>query len=425
MSGRAVGVVVLLLGLFAPSRAFAAFHEFEIKEIYSNADGTIQYIELFSSLAGQGFVQGHTITANDGTQMRTFTFAANVGETENRHLLIATPGVANLPGAVTPDFTLPCGPFFDPSATSITITFVGADTVTFAGSALPKDGSGSLTDTNLYGTSSFQSGTNSPTNIGNSAGTLALMSCQIAGTCDACDDGMYCNGAETCSVAACAAGPKPCPKQCIEDTQTCVDCITGAHCADGNPCTDDVCNGANECENPERSGSCEDGLFCNGADTCVAGVCEHDGSPCGAINCNEGPDTCGDCTQPSDCEDGETCTTDACTAGQCTRANVSDGSACDTDTTFCNGVGTCASGVCGTIQEPCTSVETCDEDGDLCVAPPADAGVMPDALGEIQPPENDEGCCQTNAPVTVLIAPGLIALIGLGLGRRRRTARTR
>ena len=46
------------------SPAFATFHFWEINEVYSNADGTVQYIELFTTSNNQQFTSGTTIRAS-------------------------------------------------------------------------------------------------------------------------------------------------------------------------------------------------------------------------------------------------------------------------------------------------------------------------------------------------------------------------
>jgi spore coat protein A len=52
----------------------------------------------------------------------------------------------------------------------------------------------------------------------------------------------------------------------------------GTPCADdGNVCTDDQCDGMGECEHPNNTAPCDDGLACNGADVCAGGIC---GFPC-------------------------------------------------------------------------------------------------------------------------------------------------
>src|SRR5688572_19104284 len=115
------GWALLVTGMLltVSSRSEAAFHAWEIKEVYSNADGRVQFIELFTAIGSQTVLANHTITATSDGVTRTFQFPSNiVGNTANQHLLIATPGFASIPGAPVPDFILPCGPFFDPDATN-------------------------------------------------------------------------------------------------------------------------------------------------------------------------------------------------------------------------------------------------------------------------------------------------------------------
>src|SRR5688500_4997211 len=74
-------------------RAEANFHLWTIDEIYSNADGSVQYIELVTAANGQHVLAGHSITASSIGPMRTFTFPANSPTgTTNKRLLLATPG---------------------------------------------------------------------------------------------------------------------------------------------------------------------------------------------------------------------------------------------------------------------------------------------------------------------------------------------
>jgi hypothetical protein len=93
--------------------------------------------------------------------------------------VIATPGFAALPGGITPDFTLPDpttnGPFFNPNASTISISYSGSgDSMSFTGASFPKDGVHSLTDTNLYNTPNLVVGVNSPTNINGQSGSVSL-----------------------------------------------------------------------------------------------------------------------------------------------------------------------------------------------------------------------------------------------------------
>lgn len=224
-------IALVLVCAFA-SPAAAQFRMWGIQEIYSNADGSIQYIELFTTEADQNLVIGHGIRAvSDDNEVETELTMILEGSTANQHLLLATPGFASLPGAVEPDFTLPCGPFFDPKATTIAIDFVGADQVDFLGESLPTDGVQALIDSMPEVgaipdelTPTLAAGANSPTNFAGDVGSLQLEGCQLAGTCGACDDGVFCNGAESCGEGVCQDGSPPCPQdECREAQASCGD----------------------------------------------------------------------------------------------------------------------------------------------------------------------------------------------------------
>lgn len=153
---RVLVVALLLAGL--PARA--TFHLFSMSEIYSNADGTVQYLELTALAGGQQFLAGHVLTARSGASSRTFTFPANLpGDTAGRKFLVATQGFADL-GIVTSDYILPNGFFFMPGGT---VDFAGADLWTY--DALPADG---VLARNRDGSSAQ----NSPTNFAGNTGTI-------------------------------------------------------------------------------------------------------------------------------------------------------------------------------------------------------------------------------------------------------------
>ena len=135
--------------------ALATFHTFQIEEIFSNADGTIQYVVLHEALGmnGQNFLAGLTFTATDGVTPHTYVFTRDLpgGEmgggygmpmqspTAHARMLIATQGFAAL-GLVTPDYVIPNG--FIPLANG-TINYAGVDQVSYM--ALPTDGTSALT----------------------------------------------------------------------------------------------------------------------------------------------------------------------------------------------------------------------------------------------------------------------------------------
>jgi len=181
---------------------------------------------------------------------------------------------------------------------------------------------------------------------------------------DHCDDGLFCNGAETCDTTAttCVSGTPPCAdgEVCVEDADTCaVSCMSDEECVDdGNVCTIESCTGG-ACLTTPRD--CDDGLFCTGAAFCDSADasadengCVSPGDPCPLEEpCDEVQDACvmGDpCTSDDDClDDGlfcngtERCNTDI---GSC----VSSGDPCVDD-------------------DPCTYDIPCDEATDACAHP--------------------------------------------------------
>ncbi|MBC8066916.1 MAG: hypothetical protein IAG13_01165, partial [Deltaproteobacteria bacterium] len=146
----------------------------------------------------------------------------------------------------------------------------------------------------------------------------------------ACNDGLHCNGADSCSGGVCSGhAGNPCAGQ-IGDADT--------------DCSESCNEGANACTSNDPNGSaCNDNLFCNGADTCSAGVCSgHAGDPC------PGPDNDNNC--------GESCNE----GGNACNANDPNASVCN-DGLFCTSNDRCnAGGVCVGGANPCDG-----PDGDL------------------------------------------------------------
>ncbi len=198
-----------------------------------------------------------------------------------------------------------------------------------------------------------------------------------------CDDGLFCTGADICSGGACThagspcAGGPECADTCNEAADNCFDAAGTACTSDGNVCTNDQCNGTGACTHPNNTASCDDGLFCNGADTCSGGTCAaHAGNPCAggpecADTCNEAADNCFDPAGTACTSDGNVCTNDQCNGtGACTHPNNT--APCN-DGLFCNGSDTCSGGTCTHTGNPCTGgpecADTCNEAADNCFDP--------------------------------------------------------
>ncbi|MBI2432438.1 MAG: hypothetical protein HYV26_06165 [Candidatus Hydrogenedentes bacterium] len=154
-------VFSLALGVL-PAPANAAFHTWGINEVYSNADGSVQFIELRegSSFDDQEFLTGHTFETN----ANTFTYPSDLpsSTTADKFFLMATAGFGSLAGGVTADYTIPAN-FF--SINGDTLNFADVDLLTFGSGVLPTDGVNSMN-------ASLASQVNSPTNFAGQSGSI-------------------------------------------------------------------------------------------------------------------------------------------------------------------------------------------------------------------------------------------------------------
>jgi YVTN family beta-propeller protein len=142
MNTRVGGCFVLALSVFA-NAAVASFHTFRIDLIYSNADGTVQYVVLHESFgaSGQNLLGVHSLqTTPQGGATTNYPFVTNLPNTNTagKRVLIATPGFAAL-GLVTPDYVFADGFVPFPAGT---INYAGVDQVTYTD--LPTDGVNAL-----------------------------------------------------------------------------------------------------------------------------------------------------------------------------------------------------------------------------------------------------------------------------------------
>jgi hypothetical protein len=145
-----------------------------------------------------------------------------------------------------------------------------------------------------------------------------------------CDDGLACNGVETCDIPTGTCQPG-----------------TPVNCNDGVACTTDTCNEpSGTCSNTPNNGACSDGLFCNGSETCHA-----------TLGCQAG--------SAPNCDDGIACTADSCNEGTDSCDHAPNNALCD-DGLFCNGAETCNATLgCQAGTDPCGGA-ACDEGTDTC-----------------------------------------------------------
>ena len=117
-------------------------------------------------------------------------------------------------------------------------------------------------------------------------------------------------------------------------------CEIDADCDDGNVCTDDACDvQSGQCIGTPNLADCDDGLACTTRDECRDGVCHGadpddglcaDGNECTDDICNPAVG-CEQIANAGPCDDGAACTLDdVCAGGSCVgRDNCPEGESCD------------------------------------------------------------------------------------------------
>jgi len=148
------------------------------------------------------------------------------------------------------------------------------------------------------------SGDSGPRPPGGTDGGRADGAVDAGGTCtvdsDCTDDGMHCNGGVVCRMGTCMSTPAPncndgvgCTRdECIEATRACQNTPDDAACPMGTSCiAGSGCQVTPACE---FDADCApgDGVFCNGDEVCLMGMCESPGT--------------------RTCDDTNNCTMDAC-----------------------------------------------------------------------------------------------------------------
>ena len=197
-------VLRVCLVIAFPSVVWGGAHTWDVNELFSNADGTIQFIELREAngtpneLGVPGKVMHSTGSAD-------FTIVGDALESPstNKHYLIATQTFADLPGAPTPDAIIPAGllPFWF-GADGGTVTYHIYHSLTYGAGELPTDGINSINEP------SNTIAVNSPTNYAGDTGSVDVSSPE--GCPNACGDidggGGTVNLADFATFAVCFGG---------------------------------------------------------------------------------------------------------------------------------------------------------------------------------------------------------------------------
>jgi len=197
----------------------------------------------------------------------------------------------------------------------------------------------------------------------------AMDKCDHAPDNAVCDDGDFCNGNEVCDpVKGCLDGTAV---SCADDglfcngTESCNEAADSCQ-SSGNPCTPDitVCNEKTDTCDPLPDGcdsdaECDDGIFCNGVETCNAYAKASGTTPPVTGVCQPGI--------PVDCNDGVDCTVDACNEEKDSCVNTANDEYCQDDGKFCNGTEFCdAVNGCISTGDPCAAGTVCNEEKDSC-----------------------------------------------------------
>ena len=155
----------LILAVLWQTPASPDSHQWRFNEVFSNDDGTIQFVEMKECC---GFTAEHALQDKWVLAVgadNKLVFRNNLtGDTAGKHLLLATQAFADLPGMPAPDFILPPG--FLPLAGE-TLEYWTYTPATWSYNALPVDG---ITSVNVDGST----GVNSPTNFAGESGSLDL-----------------------------------------------------------------------------------------------------------------------------------------------------------------------------------------------------------------------------------------------------------
>lgn len=154
----------------AASQASATFHQWQLGEVYSDASGNIQFVELQMAsfvFDDERFIGGHSLT--ETSFGRNFVLPSHVpsAPAADSHFLIATPGYAALSGVPAADYVLPVNNWFNRGGD--TLDFASVSSLTFTGAQMP---SGDQSLNRAYGASALTVAANSPTNFAGVTGTV-------------------------------------------------------------------------------------------------------------------------------------------------------------------------------------------------------------------------------------------------------------
>ena len=130
----------ILVWLLLMPAALRAASEWQIAEIFSNNDGSVQFIELFTTEDGQNDLTDETFFSTIDELVLDHDLAS--ASTAGHSFLLGTADFAALAGAVTPDYIIPEN-FFSLTQDGLVFT-AGSDVLIYEPGQLPLDGINAL-----------------------------------------------------------------------------------------------------------------------------------------------------------------------------------------------------------------------------------------------------------------------------------------
>jgi serralysin len=150
-----------------PNAAHARFHYWDVNEVFSNADGTIQYVEFTTQMPFQDLIGTHGVEfRKNAAALVTVPFVTNLftTDTTGHSLLVATPAFAAAAG-IDPDYPMPAGTIPVADVDAIRMSDAPATEFDFTAGTIPLDGVHSLNrDTGVAAAT--------PTNFAGEVGTI-------------------------------------------------------------------------------------------------------------------------------------------------------------------------------------------------------------------------------------------------------------
>lgn len=208
----------------------AGGHTWRINEVFSSADGSVQFIELIETCGGAGEISMTQVSASGGT---VDILNLSAGSSSNKRILLGTSNLQSF-GGPAPDYIIPAN-FFSLTGDSIVYQTYHTN-CTFPSGTIPTDGTSSLNRSAACGGSGCPAtvAMNSPTNFAGQSSPVTAPGCADNDTDGYGDPG----------DASCSGGPET---DC-DDGNAAINPAATEDCLDE---IDNDCDGLIDCDDPE------------------------------------------------------------------------------------------------------------------------------------------------------------------------------